>query len=65
MKYINRTPELCEFMNTLQTLAEEADSRAKNLLLGKKARMRAEATCNAYLFAVSFADSIFGGMRDD
>jgi hypothetical protein len=49
----------------MQALAEEADSRAKNLLLSDKARMRAEATCNAYFTAISLADTILGGEWDD
>ena len=65
MSYTNRTPELCQFLNQMQALAEEADSRAKNLLLSDKARMRAEATCNAYFTAISLADTILGGEWDD
>ncbi len=62
MKYTNRTPELCEFMNTLQSLADDSSSRAKNLMLGEDTRMKSAAARDAYLFAISFADQIFGDM---
>jgi hypothetical protein len=64
MKYINRTPELCEFMNTLQELANIADSGARNLMWHDEPRMRAAAARDAYLFAISFADRIFGDKND-
>jgi len=43
MNYTNRTPELCQFLNQMQALADAADSRARNLMLGEDARMKAAA----------------------
>jgi len=59
MDYSNREPKLCEFLNEMQKLANQADSNARNLLKGEDARMKAAAARDAYLFAISMADNIF------
>jgi hypothetical protein len=65
MNYTNRTPELCQFLNQMQALADAADSRARNLMLGEDARMKAAAARDAYFAALSIADITFGGMWND
>ena len=65
MNYTNRTPELCQFLNQMQALADAADSRARNLMLGEDARMKAAAAREAYFTALSIADIIFGGEWND